>query len=127
MKVANLFVLLIICLISFTFAIQRRCELPTIQSGVVSMDQKHGWQANGQHGVMANGNGGRSVKSYVRFPKAFPYVPSVHIAITWFDGSGSSVRVNIVAEDITKEGFNAKFTTWADTHLWGVGASWIAH
>jgi hypothetical protein len=125
MKIANLFVILIVCFISLTT--QKKCWKPILQSGSVAMDQKHGWQASGKHGIMGNGNGGRDVKSYVRFPKPYPYIPAVHIAATWFDASGSSVRYNIKAVDITKEGFNAQFSTWADTHLWGIGANWFAN
>ena len=40
--------------------------------------------------------------------------------------SGTNLRVEVVAEDITRDGFVARVKTWWDTKLYGVTISWLA-
>ncbi len=57
----------------------------SVQGGQVAMDQKYGFQDNGNHGIIGNGNGSRQVKTYVKFEKPFSSVPSVSMAISVLD------------------------------------------
>ncbi len=91
-----------------------------IQSGKVTMPTDNNMQ---------NGNGNRILKSYVKFPQKFTNVPKVVVFFKTMDVAGAnredSIRLNIDAIDVTSEGFNAQFGTWAGTHLWGAEAQWF--
>ena len=99
---------------------------PVFDSGVVKMDQKQGWQNDGRHGQMATGNGERFTTTAVKFNKPFNYVPNVIIGVNALDAAGSSIRVNVLVQDVTTQGFTAKFFTWADTKIYMVTANWFA-
>ena len=130
MKFAIYISLIILSLGTFTSCArnlrQTDTNRPVFDSGVVKMDQKQGWQDNGRHGQMAAGHGGRSATTAVKFNKPFTYVPNVVIGVNALDAAGSSIRVNVEAADVTKEGFTAKFSTWADTKIYMVHANWFA-
>jgi hypothetical protein len=71
--------------------------------------------------------GQRVVIRPVHFPQPTKTHPAVIMGITHLDaGTEKNLSVRVEAVDITITGFNAKFTTWADSVTYGVIASWIA-
>jgi len=72
-------------------------------------------------------NGLRIVTRPVKFKQPMPTVPAVILGFTSVDaGEGKNVRVRVEPENVTTTGFNAKFSTWADSVTFGLKASWIA-
>ena len=130
MKFAIFASLIIISLSTFTSCARNLRQTdnnrPITDSGKVMMDQKQGWQESGQHGRMVTGDGDRATTTAVKFTKPFNYVPNVSIGVNGLDAAGTSIRVNVQAENVTKEGFTAKFSTWADTKIYFVEANWFA-
>lgn len=63
----------------------------------------------------------------VYFSSAFPTPPVVHLGLTGFDiDQCSSARVSLAAEEITCEGFTARFSTWRSSRVYSVEFNWMA-
>ena len=78
-------------------------------------------------GEMWNGTGPREVSHHVTFSDAFADVPNVHVSIDMWDvGSSANLRAELLAETITKDGFDIVFRTWGDTQIARIRAAWIA-
>jgi hypothetical protein len=81
-----------------------------------------GWNLNG-------GSGNRVHMVFVKFAKAFAKEPMVMVSLTSYDGApgkDGNVRVGVKADQITREGFTVKVTTWGDSRVAGVEGNWIA-
>jgi hypothetical protein len=81
-----------------------------------------GWTLNG-------GSGNRIHMVFVKFPKAFAKEPMVTVSLTSYDGApgkDGNVRVGIKADQITREGFTVKVTTWGDSRVAGIEGNWFA-
>jgi hypothetical protein len=81
-----------------------------------------GWNLNG-------GSGNRVHMVFVKFPKAFAKEPMVMVSMTSYDGApgkDGNVRVGVKAEQVTREGFTVKVTTWGDSRVAGVEGNWFA-
>jgi|SRR5215510_222369 len=69
----------------------------------------------------------RVVTRPVKFPQTMPKTPAVILGFTNLDANGEkNLRVRVEPENITTTGFNVKFTTWSDSVIYGIRASWIA-
>ncbi|KUF09732.1 H-type lectin domain-containing protein [Pseudoponticoccus marisrubri] len=78
-------------------------------------------------GEMWTGSGARERRKPVRFAEPFRVPPSVQVALSLWDmDQGANVRADIVADKITKTGFDLVFRTWSDTRVARVRMSWIA-
>ena len=78
-------------------------------------------------GPMWVGNGAREARKKLRFSEKFQTIPVVKIGFSMWDvDQSTNARMEIVAENITKSGFEAVFKTWSDTRVARVRASWIA-
>lgn len=73
------------------------------------------------------GAGTRTFTQAVKFKSPMPHLPAVIVGLTHIDSSSAKdTRVQVEADNVTLEGFNAKFITWAESQITGLGASWIA-
>lgn len=78
-------------------------------------------------GAMWRGEGPRKSRASVTFSQPYLNAPHVQVSISMWDISNSSnTRADVQAEDITKEGFDIVFRTWADTQVARVRVAWTA-
>lgn|GEM_PF-3088373 len=64
---------------------------------------------------------------WVPFEKPFAEPPKVIISLHHVDaGNSANLRIQVEPDQVTTTGFRARFSTWADTHIFGVGAVWVA-
>jgi len=78
-------------------------------------------------GEMWTGTGPRERRHHVRFSEVFRNDPVVHVSVSLWDvDTSSAVRVEIVAESITPEGFEIVFRTWLDTRIARLRVAWMA-
>lgn len=76
---------------------------------------------------MWSGDGDRSVDVQISFAAPFQKPPHVTAGLTGIDSSsGQNLRFNLIARDITKEGFVLSFVSWSDTKIARASASWSA-
>lgn len=89
-----------------------------VQSGTVYVELNCKNSANGQ-----------VKKIQVKFPKPYTRVPTVRVAASYIDwcNNTKNLRMSLVAENVTKTGFTAVLATWANTSMWSLGMTWIAH
>lgn len=81
-----------------------------------------GWSLNG-------GTGKRNHIVFVRFTGPFAALPEVHLSLAAFDGASASdgnLRVALRAENITRDGFVLKISTWGESRIAGVRGTWLA-
>lgn len=94
---------------------------PLVQSGTYSS-----WYGK-EEWPLVQGTGARTFTTLVPFPQPFDRVPDVAVGVSMVDIlGGHNTRLKVYAEGITREGFTLVFQTWADTQVWGCGASWVA-
>ncbi len=94
-----------------------------IQSGYFQCDWGScpGWTLN-------SGIGGRDYATRITFPSKYTSPPDVFVSIQIFDmQSGPNPRIAVYPQNITSDGFDLLFYTWADTIIYSAGASWIAY
>ena len=91
-----------------------------IQTGTAFYDSNtRGWTLNA-------GTGDRSFTSPdIRFSSPFSAPPTIALALAHIDSE--RVRVALETFDVQVDEFNIVIKTWADTLLYGVGVTWIAH
>ena len=78
-------------------------------------------------GPMWTGSGARERRRPIRFSDRFRSPPVVHVSLSLLDAdTGPFVRAEIVAENITREGCDLVFKTWADSRVARVRAAWLA-
>lgn len=94
-----------------------------IQKGDFSGNvNSEGWSLNG-------GSGNRVQTMFVKFAKPFAKTPMVSLSITSYDGApgkDGNVRVAVKADQITRDGFAVKISTWGDSRVAGVEGSYVA-
>jgi hypothetical protein len=72
-------------------------------------------------------SGDREHREVVTFSKTFNSPPEVMVAISGLDiDEAKNSRVRVYAQNITEEGFDLVFSTWDDTTLYTVRATWLA-
>lgn len=94
-----------------------------VDTGVVAGSTEDGtgrWTLN-------DGSGERQSRYKVKFLTALPKAPTVAIWLNRIDASlFPTTRLDVRAENVTTDGFDVVFETWADSHVYGLGATWIA-
>ena len=90
----------------------------------------------GNHAVAENnrafqpfkdGEGKRQFEHVVKFKEPFAEVPQILVAFNRLDiASHPPLRVNVTAEKISATGFTLRYSTWANTQIFGIGAQWMA-
>lgn len=69
----------------------------------------------------------RTFVSEVTFSKPFNSVPLVQASLSGFDlDQRDSARISVAVSDVTVSGFTISVTTWMETRVYGVEASWLA-
>jgi hypothetical protein len=76
---------------------------------------------------LKNGTGTRTFRTWVPFYSPFQAPPAVSVSLYGQDVEGvKNNRLVLAAENVTKTGFTLVYTTWYDTVVNSVWASWIA-
>lgn len=90
-------------------------------SRVLFSDFEHG-------GEMWTGEGSREFRWHVMFADGgFADPPVVQVGMSMWDlDQKTNQRMDIAAENVTREGFEIVFRTWGDTRVARVRADWIA-
>ncbi|MBQ4824846.1 MULTISPECIES: H-type lectin domain-containing protein [unclassified Leisingera] len=79
------------------------------------------------NGEMWTGSGPRERRQAVSFSAAFASPPSVQVSVSLWDmDTSAAIRAELVAENITCEGFEIVFRTWADSRAARLRAGWLA-
>jgi hypothetical protein len=74
-----------------------------------------------------DGEGERYCEHAVKFEQPFEEVPQILVALNHLDvESHTALRLSVTAEKISASGFTLRYSTWANTQVFGVGAQWIA-
>lgn len=78
-------------------------------------------------GSMWTGEGRRERSQAVRFSEAFLAAPAVQLAVSLWDVDTSApIRAELVAQNVTSEGFEMVFRTWSDTRVARIRVAWTA-
>ncbi|WP_375342076.1 H-type lectin domain-containing protein [Yoonia tamlensis] len=78
-------------------------------------------------GAMWRGEGPRQSRETVAFQTAYVKPPHVQVSISMWDISNSTnIRADVQAENITTDGFEIVFRTWADTQVARVRVAWTS-
>jgi len=73
------------------------------------------------------GEGDRNVRLPVSFAAPFHKPPHITIGLSGIDASkAQNLRFNLIAEEITRDGFFINFVTWGDTRIARASATWSA-
>ena len=97
--------------------------------GVVGVEQRSTILFNdyAHDGPMWSGSGPREVRQEQVFSEPFLEPPAVTLGISMWDiDHQMNSRVDITAENITAQGFEIVFRTWADTRIARIRADWLA-
>lgn len=78
-------------------------------------------------GPMWTGSGPRESRHRIRFETAFLRAPVVMVGISMWDAdSGTNLRADLTAENVSEAGFDLVFRTWGDTRIARIRADWTA-
>ncbi|MCG7627673.1 H-type lectin domain-containing protein [Epibacterium sp. MM17-32] len=78
-------------------------------------------------GTMWTGEGERERRLHLRFDEAFAAPPAIHLTASLMDmDHAAAYRAELIAEEITAEGFDVVFRTWSDSRVARVRAAWMA-
>ena len=78
-------------------------------------------------GPMWTGQGERQSRHAVVFKESFREAPAVMVGLAMWDiDHKSTSRGDLVAENVTKKGFDLVFRTWGDTRVARIRADWTA-
>lgn len=76
---------------------------------------------------MWSGEGDRSVRVPVQFAAPFHRPPHITIGLSGIDASCTqNLRFNILADNVTRDGFVINMVTWGDTKIARASATWTA-
>jgi hypothetical protein len=108
---------------------------PTINTGsfvaanslhIQTGEKSAGYQEN-LDWTLLTGIGRRTYRSAVTFDSPFLVAPEVSLALSGLDiAKEYNNRVRVTVENITVNGFDIVYTTWADTIVYGVWTTWTA-
>ena len=78
-------------------------------------------------GAMWTGSGPREVRHAQEFNEPFVDPPLVTVGVSMWDiAHQTNSRVDISADNVTSQGFEIVFRTWADTRIARIRADWMA-
>ncbi|WP_106746094.1 H-type lectin domain-containing protein [Yoonia maritima] len=78
-------------------------------------------------GAMWRGEGPRQSRAKVKFKATYGSPPHVQVSMSMWDISNSTnTRADVQAENITEDGFEIVFRTWADTQVARVRVAWTS-
>jgi H-type lectin domain len=77
--------------------------------------------------VFKDGEGERQFEHVVKFEEPFEEVPQILVALSHLDvASHTALKLKVTAEKISATGFTLRYSTWAKSQIFGVGAQWMA-
>lgn len=69
----------------------------------------------------------RTFRKHITFDVPYANTPVVQVALTGFDiDNRHTARLKVSAESITPNGFDLLVSSWLDTRIYQVSASWLA-
>lgn len=78
-------------------------------------------------GPMWTGTGKRWSRQVVRFVTPFQAPPNIQLSVAMIDAdSARNLRLELIAEDVSAEGFTAVAHTWSDTRIGRLHLNWMA-
>jgi len=78
-------------------------------------------------GEMWTGKGPRERRQPVVFEDQFRDAPIVQVSVSLWDvDTASAVRAEVIAQNVTREGFDIVFRTWADSRIARIRVAWTA-
>ncbi|WP_372573861.1 H-type lectin domain-containing protein [Ruegeria jejuensis] len=78
-------------------------------------------------GEMWTGHGPRERRTTVSFSEPFRSIPAVQLSMSLWDfDTNTAMRAELKAENVTENGFEAVFRTWADTRVARLRVAWTA-
>ena len=78
-------------------------------------------------GEMWTGRGQRERRRHIKFSDAYAKPPAVQLSISMWDvDTGTTIRSDLSAESVTKNGFDMVFRTWGDTRIARVRIAWTS-
>jgi len=126
--------LLVLVVSSIIFLPPVNGALPPINTGsfiatsihIQTGESYNGFQVNPDW-TLLTGTGWRSYRAAVTFNPPFLVTPKVSLALSGQDvAPGTNNRLFLKAEKITVNGFDIVYTTWADTRVHSIWATWTA-
>ena len=73
-----------------------------------------------------DGEGERHFEHVVKFEEPFEEIPKILVALSHLDiASYTALRLTVTAEKISAKGFTLRYSTWANTQIFGIGAQWM--
>jgi len=107
---------------------------PTINTGSFIASSLQIQTGRSSNGYLANpdwtlrtGTGTRTYRVAVKFDSPFAVAPKVSLALSGLDVGGvNNTRLSLTPENITVNGFDIVYITWADTVVYGAYATWTA-
>jgi hypothetical protein len=126
--------LFLVLVVSIMFLPSVIAASPTLDTGSFIANSLHIQTGESSNGYLDNpdwtlrtGTGVRTYRVAVTFNSPFQVAPKVSLALRGLDVDGvNNNRVTLTSENITVNGFDIVYTTWADTVIYGVAATWIA-
>ncbi len=101
-------------------ASDQRVELGACDSG-------HYYPNKPPLGVTSSSNSPRYVDKQIRFSREFDSTPRVYVAFSHLDASREfNLRAMVLAENVTMQGFDCRFQTWAESRVFQAKAVWLA-
>jgi hypothetical protein len=78
--------------------------------------------------TLHQGKGSRLWTKRINFDQSFQQTPAVVTGLSLLDiVTDDDIRANVEADNISADGFDIKITTWNDTKLWSITATWFAY
>jgi hypothetical protein len=97
-------------------------ELP-IQSGELSKNR-----GNNPDWGLHEGFGRRTYSAHITFSQSFSAVPIVRVSLRGADVDHErNFRLDVWAENVTRDGFDLVYSTWHDSIVYGATATWVAY
>lgn len=73
-------------------------------------------------------SGDRTYLLEVNFPVPFNKKPKIVLNVSLLDSDGQfNQRYNVTAISVSRDNFTLKISTWADSKIYGIGGTWLAH
>lgn len=100
-----------------------RAEPPRVEAGLVALDR---WSVP-PFAPMSEGTGERFYDIDVPLRRQWTAPPLVVANLSFVDADNSAnLRIQVFVLSVSASSFKLRFRTWADTKIWGAGASWFA-
>ncbi len=76
---------------------------------------------------LASGSGDRTYSIEVNFPKGFDVKPDIILSVSMLEADKSvNLRYDVMAKQISRDGFMITIKTWGDSKIQLIGGSWLA-